>query len=306
MDWGERNEVSGVEDTNSGIVTCHLLKPEAWVNWDCVQSVRCTHGGEARLDSHTILLMVIDTVCKVFAVPMEVRHAWIRIRFFSWFRATLTSWLYTLTKNHMKKRHKEYRRFLAEIGLEAFKRPLLTHRNEKTRSGKRVGNVEIIPKRGNRYWRRTWRRTWTWACTTPFAWIWNLKWRVYWTRRRDCKSKGNGCKPTNSWRHGKKLWSVQMMKKNYRCKLRCQVHSDPKPQRRERELSRVLRGWFLSLQRGRQKGLECELRWNLRARKRNFNIQNIVISILYLLYESKCCMTFFWLDRSKESLMNSL
>ena len=26
------------------------------------------------------------------------------------------------------------------------------------------------------------------------------------------------------------------------------------------EMSRVLRGWFLSLERGRQKGLDCELR----------------------------------------------
>ena len=39
----------------------------------------------------------------------------------------------------MKKHQKEYRQFLAEIELEAFKRPLLTHRNAITTS--RVGRV---------------------------------------------------------------------------------------------------------------------------------------------------------------------
>ena len=38
-------------------------------------------------------LELFETVCKVFAIPMEVRHVWSRIRFFPWFRATLTSWL---------------------------------------------------------------------------------------------------------------------------------------------------------------------------------------------------------------------
>ena len=72
---------------------------------------------------------LFESVCKVFAVPMEVRRMWSRKRLCSWFRATLTSWLYVLTKNHMKKHQKEYRQFLAEIGPKAFKRPLLTHRN---------------------------------------------------------------------------------------------------------------------------------------------------------------------------------
>ena len=66
---------------------------------------------------------------------------WSRIRFSSWFRATLTSWVYTLTKNQMKKHQKEYRKFLAEIGPEAFKRPMLTHRNAITTCWKRVGRV---------------------------------------------------------------------------------------------------------------------------------------------------------------------
>ena len=86
-------------------------------------------------------LELFETACKVFTIPMEVRHVWIRIRFFPWFRATLTSWLYAVTKDHMKKHQKEYRQFLAEIGPEAFKRPLVTHRNAITTGWKRVGRV---------------------------------------------------------------------------------------------------------------------------------------------------------------------
>ena len=86
-------------------------------------------------------LELFETVCKVFAIPIEVRHVWSRIRFFSWFRATLTSWLYAVTKDHMKKHQKEYRQFQAEIGPEAFKRPLLTHRNAITTGWKRTGRV---------------------------------------------------------------------------------------------------------------------------------------------------------------------
>ena len=46
-----------------------------------------------------------------------------------------------MTKDHKKKHQKEYRQFLTEIGPEAFKRPLLTHRNEITTGWKRVGRV---------------------------------------------------------------------------------------------------------------------------------------------------------------------
>ena len=104
-------------------------------------------------------LELFETACKVFSIPTEVRHVWSRLRFFSWFWTTLTSWLYTVTKDHMKKHQNEYRQFLAEIGLEAFEIPLLTHRNAKNTGWKRVGRVSPDnTKRGNRYWRRTWRR----------------------------------------------------------------------------------------------------------------------------------------------------
>ena len=48
-------------------------------------------------------LELFETACKVFSILFEVRHVWSRIRFFPWFRATLTSWLYTVTKVRMKK-----------------------------------------------------------------------------------------------------------------------------------------------------------------------------------------------------------
>ena len=86
-------------------------------------------------------LELFETACKVFAIPMEVRHMWSRLRFFPWFRATLTSWLYVVTKDHMRKHQKEYRQFQAEIGPDAFKRPVLTHRNAITTGWKRVGRV---------------------------------------------------------------------------------------------------------------------------------------------------------------------
>ena len=86
-------------------------------------------------------LELFETAFKVFAILMEVRLVWSRIRFFPWFRATLTSSLYAETKDHVKKHQKEYRQFLAEIGPEAFKRPLLTHRNAITTDWKRVGTV---------------------------------------------------------------------------------------------------------------------------------------------------------------------
>ena len=53
-------------------------------------------------------LELFETACKLFTLPMEVRLIWSRIKFFPWFRAILASWLYTVTKDHMKKRQKEY------------------------------------------------------------------------------------------------------------------------------------------------------------------------------------------------------
>ena len=51
-------------------------------------------------------LELFETACKVFAILMEIRHVWSRIRFLPWFRATLTAWMYMVTKDHMKKHSK--------------------------------------------------------------------------------------------------------------------------------------------------------------------------------------------------------
>ena len=52
-------------------------------------------------------LELFETACKVFAIRMEVRDVWSRIKFFPWFRATLTFWLLMVTKDHMKKHRRE-------------------------------------------------------------------------------------------------------------------------------------------------------------------------------------------------------
>ena len=86
-------------------------------------------------------LELFETACKVFSITMKIRHVWSRLRFFPWFRPTLTSWLYIVMKYHMRKYQKEHRQFQAEMGPEAFKRPLLTHRNAITTGWKRVDGV---------------------------------------------------------------------------------------------------------------------------------------------------------------------
>ena len=72
---------------------------------------------------------------------METKYFWRRIRLFSWFRATLASCLYILTKKHMKKHLKEFRPFLAELGPKTFNRPLLTHRIGITTEWKRADKL---------------------------------------------------------------------------------------------------------------------------------------------------------------------
>ena len=53
----------------------------------------------------------------------------------------MTSSLYTVTKDRNNKHQKEYRQFLAKIGPEAFKRPLLTHHNAITKGWKTISRV---------------------------------------------------------------------------------------------------------------------------------------------------------------------
>ena len=72
-----------------------------------MQGIRHTYGDQARMEPHKILSVVSSDI---------------------------DIWLYMVTKDHMKKHSKEFRQFLAEIRTEAFKSPLLTHRNAITTS----------------------------------------------------------------------------------------------------------------------------------------------------------------------------
>ena len=84
---------------------------------------------------------MFETSCKVFAIPMKVKRVWNRIRFFLWFRATLTSLLYILMVNDIKNHQKGYFQFQAEIEPDMFKRVLLTHHVGITTGWKCAGKV---------------------------------------------------------------------------------------------------------------------------------------------------------------------
>ena len=60
---------------------------------------------------------------------------------FLMFRATLTSWPYVLTKNHMKKHQKNISSTPGRNGPEAFMRPLLNHRDVIDTGRKKVGKA---------------------------------------------------------------------------------------------------------------------------------------------------------------------
>ena len=79
-----------------------------------MQGIRHTNGSQACVEPHKILSVVPSHVDILVVHGDERSHEEIP---------------------------KEYRQFLAEIGPEAFKRPLLTHRNAITTGWKRVGRV---------------------------------------------------------------------------------------------------------------------------------------------------------------------
>ena len=79
-----------------------------------MQGICHTNGSQARMEPHKVLSVVSSDV-DVLAVHSD--------------------------ESHMKKYQKEYQQFLVEIGPEAFKRPLLTHRNAITTGWKKVGRV---------------------------------------------------------------------------------------------------------------------------------------------------------------------
>ena len=144
LNWGmEENRSIGLPDhmQNLTLLVVSTMLALRWIEenvTECRKSKTPTAESIYAID-YSRRLELFETAHKVFAIAKEVRHWWSRIRFFPWFRATLTSWLYMVTKDHMMKYQKEYRQFLAGIGPEAFKRPLLTQGNR----GLAITTVEI-------------------------------------------------------------------------------------------------------------------------------------------------------------------
>ena len=104
-------------------------------------------------------LGLLETACKLFSIPMEVRHVWSRMRFFPWFSSDVD----VLVVHGDEGSHEEASERLSTVpGRDragCFQKALANHRNAITTGWKRVGRcLEITPKRGNQYWRRTWRR----------------------------------------------------------------------------------------------------------------------------------------------------
>ena len=243
---------------------------------------------------------LFETACKVFAVPMEVRHVWGRIRFFSLFRATLTSWLYTLTKDHMKKHQKECRQFVAEIGPEAFKKPLLTHRNAKTTGWKRAGKVSIDnTKARESILERDLAKKVCLSLHNSFCLNRESKVKSLPNQtKRDCKSKGNRCEPTNNWRIS---LSAPTIKKNYRGKLLCRVHLDPVPRKwgartEQGAQTLVLESWAWKAKRGLS--VKSDETW---GHGKEILMYKILLLIYYIYYtnQNAAWQFFDWIGQKK-------
>ena len=83
-------------------------------------------------------LDLFETTCKFLNIPMEVKKIWARRRLMPWFRANMTAWLYEYAKKHMSKHCRLYSVYQLDIGVGAFKRAFVTHRNAVTTAVKRI------------------------------------------------------------------------------------------------------------------------------------------------------------------------
>ena len=221
---------------------------------------------------------MFDTPCKVFVVPMEVKHGWSRIRLLSRFWATLTSCLYALTKIQMRKHQKEYLQFLAEIGPEAFKILVLTYRNGITTVWKRVAKVP----RDNTKAKES-------ILEEDQAKNVSLSLHHSFCLNRELKVKKLASHPRRlqeqrEWMRAYeqlKAWEEIVISPNDEEEFTRQIMmastSGPSSSKNRRcKLSRVL-GMDSGILSSEGNGLEFEFEWNLRARKRNCNVQNFVI-----------------------------
>ena len=152
--------------------------------------------------------------------------------------------------------------FLAEVRPEAFKRPLLSHRNAIITGWKRVVRVS----RGNTKAREL-------ILEEDLAKNVSLSLHNSFCLNRESQVKNlpNQMKRLQEQREKMrayeqlKAWEEIVISSDDEEELSRQTTvsraSGPSTLKtRGCELSRVLRDWFVSLERGRQKGLECELR----------------------------------------------
>ena len=86
-------------------------------------------------------LDLFETTCKILNTPMEVKKIWVRRRPMPWFSANMTAWLREYANKHMSKHSRVYNPFQLEIGVGAFKRAFITHRNAVTTAVKRTSRT---------------------------------------------------------------------------------------------------------------------------------------------------------------------
>ena len=61
-------------------------------------------------------LVLFETTCKSFNIPMEVKKICARRRLVPWFRINITAWLYEYAKRHMSKHSRVYSAYQLDIG----------------------------------------------------------------------------------------------------------------------------------------------------------------------------------------------
>ena len=335
--WGMPAPLSGTDGVVSGV-----LKTSAWYGtwrkfgqsdfpiigrrwpyWQWVQCWRCDGWKETwrkyresktpTVESiHAIdysrRLELFETACKVFAIPNggQARvepHKILPIGFERHWHHGYTLWRRITWRSNQK----EYRQFLAEIGPGFFKRPLLTHRNAITTGWKRVGRVS----RDNTKARES-------ILEEDLAKNVSLSLHNSFCLNRESKVKGLPIQPKKLQEQRKWMRSYEQLK----AWEDIVISSDDE--------EALLRQFTVTNASGRSTsraritkwaGSSVSDSWVLRGKKRGLSVnadeiwshgkeilmhQSFVINMLYLLYESKSCMTIYWLDKKKEVLFFSL
>ena len=134
------------------------------------------------------------TACKALAKPTEVKPYMESHDFLPTVRWNADLLLVHASKNHVRRQHREYRPFLAEFGQTAFKRSLFTHQNVSTIGWKRAGKVSRIKTKAK-------------ESILEKGLSKNVSLNLH---RSFCriKSRRNGCKHLNNWKHRKRYWTA--------------------------------------------------------------------------------------------------